>query len=538
MLHRFPWYELAALTGILGVFGLLALPNLALTGLYYDEAADAVPAMQLLLGHTVETVRGSGITVLGRTFPVMAFDYVGPVHTYAAVPFFVLFGANPTALRLMTVAGGAATVILTYYWVRDLSSSRTAGWIAALLLAVHPSFVYYVRQGVHVSSLLALWMVAALWLLLRWRRGGGAWALVTGVFLLGVGVTTKVLFAWVIVALAVIGGTSALAASLWPSSLKPGWPSRRTLTVLVAAAAFIAGCAPLVIYNLQTGGTLEALARGALVSQHGVDNTRYFENLRARLDSFRLLLDGGHFWFLGGIHGTVLNPLALVAALVVLAASAFRRVASARQNAAAGFLVAFMALVLLQSPLTLSDIYPTHLFLLLPIVAAAIAIAAQAAGTFSPLAGRSAIVAALLLATANAGIDLQYRASLVASGGLAGHSDTINRLASYLDEHGIAQPYALDWGMKYSIELLTQDRVKPVEVFGYYPDPDPGFGVRMAAATAGPGATLLFHEPSHTVYHRFDALGRILQTSGQELKLVQSFRQRDGTPIYLVYEVQ
>ncbi|MEK7217351.1 MAG: glycosyltransferase family 39 protein, partial [Chloroflexota bacterium] len=259
-LERFPWDELAVLAVILSVFGILALPNLGLPGLYYDEAADAVPAMQLLLGHAVETLRGSGITVLGRNFPIMAFDYVGPVHTYAAVPFFVLFGVNPAALRLMTVAGGAATVILTCYWVRDLSSSRTTGWIAALLLAVHPSFIYYVRQGVHVSSLLALWLVAALWLLLRWRHSGNPRALAGGVFLLGVGLTTKVLFAWVIVALAVIGAVSTLAGLLRHHGLNSGWSSRRTLTALLAAATFTAGCAPLVVYNLQTGGTLEALA--------------------------------------------------------------------------------------------------------------------------------------------------------------------------------------------------------------------------------------------------------------------------------------
>ena len=109
----FPWRGVAALGCLLGVFSLMALPNLSQPGLYYDEAADAVPAMQLLLGRTVETVRGSGITIIGRTFPVMAFDYVGPLHTYAVIPFFALLGVTPTALRLMTVAGGAATVVLT-----------------------------------------------------------------------------------------------------------------------------------------------------------------------------------------------------------------------------------------------------------------------------------------------------------------------------------------------------------------------------------------------------------------------------------------
>lgn len=517
----------------------MTLPDLSLPGLYYDEAADAAPAMQLLLGHPVETVRGSGISILGRTFPVMAFDYVGPLHTYAAIPFFAMFGINPFALRLMTVAGGAATIVLTCYWAGDLAGNRSAGWMAGLLLAVHPSFVYYVRQGTHVSSLLALWMVAALWLLLRWRRGGGTGMLLAAAFVLGAGLSTKVLFAWVIVALITIGA-ARFAPALRRRIARRAGPSRReTAAAAMAAAAFILGCAPLLIYNIQTGGTFEALGRGALVSEHGIDNTRYLENLATRLESFRLLLDGGHFWFLGAVHGTVINPLALAAALMVLLLAAFRGINADRAKTAAAFLVGFMALVLLQSPFTLSDLYPTHLFILLPIVTAIIAIATQTLRhALSRAAGYAVITGVLLLALINLGVNLQYRASLQRSGGLAGHSDAINRLASYLDQQGIAQPYAMDWGMKYNIEVLTQGQVKPVEVFGYARDPDSAFTPRIMAALDAPGATFLFHDAAHTAYPRFDAFSRLVQSSGRELKRRARFPQRDGTPLYLVYEVQ
>ena len=86
----------------------------------------------------------------------MVFDYVGSVSTYAVLPFFAALGPGVMALRLMCIAGGAATVALTYLWGRSLFHSRWVGAAAALLLATHPSFVFYARQGVHVSSLMAL----------------------------------------------------------------------------------------------------------------------------------------------------------------------------------------------------------------------------------------------------------------------------------------------------------------------------------------------------------------------------------------------
>ena len=92
------------------VFALLAAYHLTLPGLYYDEAADAVPAMYLLQHVQPEMARPHGIPFGGLTLPLMVFDYVGSVSTYAVLPFFAALGPGVMALRLMCIAGGAATV--------------------------------------------------------------------------------------------------------------------------------------------------------------------------------------------------------------------------------------------------------------------------------------------------------------------------------------------------------------------------------------------------------------------------------------------
>ena len=518
-------------------FALLAGPHLSLPGLYYDEAADAVPAMQLVLGQPVQLLRGAGIELFGRALPLMTFDYVGAVHTYAVIPFFALLGASVTSLRLMTLAGGALTIALTYLWLRNLAGSRWAGWAGALLLATHPSFVYYVRQGVHVSSLMAVWSMAALCLLLYWwRTGHGRW-LIAGCFVLGLGLSTKILFAWFILALAVVLLMLQItAARRWLGAAPAAEMHVSPGLTLAAVAAFTAGAGMLLIYNVATWGTVKALFAHTAVSLHGVQNTAYLANLADRLESLGTLLDGGHFWFLGGNFANGWYPSACAVAIAVAVAAALRP-SGQKWRAGVALTLALILLVLLQSPVTLSDIYPTHLFILLPLLSGAMALGCfLLARNLPPLGGLGlATVVVALLAYGNAQVDLQYRAALLQSGGLRGHSDAINRLASFLDESGIPQPLAMDWGMKYNIELLTQGRVQPAEVFQYAAEPDAHFHQWLRQTLQQSERFYLFHTQDYTIYPRWQIFSATAEAAGVTPQLVASFPERDGTPLYFVY---
>src|SRR5918998_169833 len=54
------------------IFLVICLSQLALPGLYNDEAFDVIPAMQIVLGHPVELLRGAGLDVLGVNLPLMS----------------------------------------------------------------------------------------------------------------------------------------------------------------------------------------------------------------------------------------------------------------------------------------------------------------------------------------------------------------------------------------------------------------------------------------------------------------------------------
>jgi 4-amino-4-deoxy-L-arabinose transferase-like glycosyltransferase len=179
----------------------LSFYQIDLPGLHYDEAFEAVPALQLWRGQPVATFRHSGLTLNGRTFPLMTQDYIGAINTYAALPFIAILGPTPVAPRSMSMLVGAITLALTYLLTYQLSGSRRAGLSAALLLAVDPTFIFWNRQGIFVTAITATIGLAATWCWLRRWQGGSALWTVAGAFLFGLGIYTKLLFLWLIAAL-------------------------------------------------------------------------------------------------------------------------------------------------------------------------------------------------------------------------------------------------------------------------------------------------------------------------------------------------
>lgn len=134
-------------------------------------------------------------------------------------------------------------------------------------------------------------------------------------------------------------------------------------------------------------------------------------------------------------------------------------------------------------------------------------------------------------------VDWRYHQALGTTGGLAHHSDAIYELANFLErmEEGTV---ALDWGLAASLQLLTQGRVAPQEVFGYSAEPDAGFPHRLYPYVVGEPRLFLFYAPRFTVYPRVEAFTELVTRWGKEVVLEKTFNQRDGTPLFLVYRLE
>lgn len=530
-------YRYAFLAAALALYAALSLYQINLPGLHYDEAFEAVPALQLLTGRPVTAFRNSGLAINGRLFPWMTQDYIGALNTYAAIPFIALLGPTPAALRVMCVLFGLATVWLAFALTRALTTSDRAGLAAALLLAMNPTFIFWSRQGIFVTSITApIGLAAALCWLRRLQTGKLRWS-IAGAFLFGLGLYAKLLFVWLIAAL-------AGAALLLNLSRLTGWQSlfrRVTLReILAAGAALLLGCAPLLAYNVQTAGTLLNITANAQTSYYGVNNLAFGPNLLERLRQFGVFLNGSHLWYLGEVITNNLFPAVLGGVLVgiVILATRSRRPAAAPNPAAvraALFPFLVMGLVVLFSIQTVSALWVTHFALLMPWPAVALAAGLwyiRAAARPAPAARLVAWTAVTLVVVSGFWSVARYHRALSRSGGLSTHSDAIYDLSNWLDTHSRGgQVVAMDWGLAAPVTYLTGGRVAPLEIFGYGWAPTPDLPVQLEQFIHRPDTLYLWRSPDEIIFDRSGEFKALYRPLNLEEDIEAAFYERSGRPV-------
>jgi hypothetical protein len=541
------------------LFLVLGAYQLRLPGLHYDEAKEAgLNAMELITGQPVTAFRGAALQVGSWRLPLMVQDYIGALNVALAVPFLAIGGVNVLALRALSLFIGALTLLVTWRVAWRLGGPLAAS-ATALLLALNPTFIFWSRQGIFVTSLTALIFMTGLLTGLRWWRERRPRDLWLTAFLCGLGVYAKLLFAWAIGAMLVLAGVAWLIEAR-NSKLEAGRPAPRAWKRLVSTWAltlifFLLPLIPLIIFNLRTGGTLDSIFGNLGQSYYGVNNSAYLSNLLTRLDQLITLLRAEHLDYLGGPFASAWAPwlLLILIALAGVAAGldARRRAAQAVSSAlrvAAPLLL--LALIIAQSAFTVSDLFITHYALLAPLIPLAGGLAFGAAvrdrrptaESRQPLAITflRAIAIAALIGWAGSEImtTIRYHRALATSGGHGAHSDAIYDLAQRLDGAGLTAPVALDWGFDAQLRYLTAGRVQPVEVFGYasLAAPSPGYAAQMNRLLDNPDTIYLAHVPEHAVFRdRVNALADLAAQRGLTLREQAYFRERDGSPLIIVY---
>lgn len=530
----------------LAVFFYLSVTNINLPGLYYDEALDVVPTMQIVLGQPVEVWTGGGISLGGRTFPVMISNYVGTVNTYLMLPFFYFLGVNVSSLRLMTIFFGGLTIIFCYLFVTDLLNRRAAA-ITVLLLAVHPAFIFWSRQGIYITSVMTFMATGSLFCLLRWYRENTAWYLYVGAFLLGLGLSAKFLFLWFIIALA----ASYYILQFSPLPSRPSSADRRTILKILAfnmsakqlvlgLLSFCVGAGGLLWYNLNTLGTIKILGRNLLTTDQGVNNLDLLRNLLTEMKAFMVLIKGSWFGFYGSSFDNSFYPFVFFASVVGLAFLLFFGDKAKICKTKVVFLFSMFVLILVQSCFTISGLGATHLLIMLPLPQLIIALFLETLyQVIIPKMLPSVLMAAVVLALTaqDLRVDSLYHQALQRSGGTGRFSDAIYELAEYLEDNHLTSPLAVDWGFKNNIQILTRGVVNPVEIFQYSWNPNEEFPREVSRHLSDPSNLYLFYAGEFTSFNRYDAFERIVREANKAIELERTSYQRDGTPVYYLYRV-
>ncbi len=519
-----------ALGAAWAVFLVLTAWHLGLPGPHYDEAVEVVPSIQLIRGLPVTAYRGAGIRLAGHLFPIMSVDYIGSLNTYLVIPFFLVGGIGVPSMRMMPIVGGLLAIYFAYRLASEWAGPEAAA-ATALFLAVQPSFVFWTRQGIFVTSITTPILAAFAWCLWRWWQRGRRRCWLGAAFLAGLGLYAKFLFLWPLVGIAI------LAAVVWRSSPPSRLPGRKDAGA--GALAFVLGLWPLILFNLQTGGTWRHFSSHLINSYYGVHNTAYLHNLGVRLVDFRSLLAGDHFWYLGGIHR---DPW-MLPAFLILPALAWALARDRETAWKVGAPLALAALVVIQSPFTPSALWVTHYAILTPVIAFGLGVPMgmlwRKAGTWKYRLALALLMLALW--GRELSVDVAYHRSLARSGGLGDHSDAIYHLEYWLETHGKREPLALDWGISAPVFLLSKGNIAPKEIFGYenLRSGDAALQARIAPYLQDERRVYLLHSPEATVFHgRRAVLERMAERSGKSVKPVATFAERSGRPIFEVVQVR
>ncbi|RME86121.1 MAG: hypothetical protein D6775_00915 [Caldilineae bacterium] len=524
----------------LALYLALTLYQIELPGPNYDEAVEAKPAIQWLRGLPVEAHRDAVVHLLGRPLPLMVVDYVGALNTYVLLLFFKLGGIGVASMRLWPILVGAVILWLTYRLAAEWLGMGAA-LLAAFLLAVQPSFVFFSRQGIYVTNTTIAFSLAILLLLLRLVHRGRMRAWYGSWFLAGLGLWAKFIMLWPLAATAILSPVVWWRRRLFGLDVADDFHPRRLLhprALLAALAAFLVGLSPFLLFNLKTGATFSHFLGTLDRSYYGVQNTDYLHNLQIRWQQIGDFLKGNHFWYLGGNFVDRLAwPAWLFSFVLLNLMPAVSRGEKSTQIAARRGLLfyVFFLLLLLQTPLTPTALWYTHLALFSPVLALATAAGWALLCDRLPRRLGLSLMIALGLALVSGGLqtDLQYHRALAASGGYADHSDAIYRLGETLLDEGIYSPYALDWGFEAPLILVTRGEVNPIEIFGYerFDAPDPGFADRLRPLLQDPGSIFLLHAPDRTNFGgRREALQALAEDLGVRLQTVAVVYERSGAP--------
>ena len=517
---------------ILCAYFFVAGQQLQLPGLHNDEAQEAgLPALQIANGSQVSAFRNIGIG--SRHFPLMVQDYIGALHVYITVPFVAALGPNETSVRLPSLLIGAITLILTFGFTRSAWGNGTA-LLAAALLAFHPSFVFWSRQGTLIASVTLAFAMALLWVTTQWcKHGTVRWAFAAGL-LAGVGVYSKIIFLWILGGMA--GSTLLLNLPRMLTAPVSFWPRHPKLTsILASVAGFTVGVTPLLAFHaLNHGAALTFIGKMFSADTDG------WGKLWGSLDHFSAVLTAkNHFWYLGSSPGNPLWLWAFALATLTILVQAKLGIRHGRRGLA---LLILLALAVLLAPFTPTPAgsFPHHLALFTPLCVTLVAVGATAIAGKARRNRTALIPIALGLTALVAGdldTNLHMHRGLANGGGEGPHSDAIRVLTEKLISLQPVHSVALDWGIAPQVSYLSGERIRPSEIFGYSETADDAFRERLQPFFQKPGTVYLLHTPSETIFQRRTEFIKEATSLGYSLQKIGVVRKRNGLPIFELFVV-
>lgn len=532
-----------------GFYLFLSLLYLDLPGLEYDETIFVNPA----LGNRNDTFMEWSVRIMGYRIPVMIMRYIGAVKSYLYAPIFALFGTSVTTVRLPAVFLGLTALFFTYKLCKSMFGEKPA-LLLLVLLAVDPSFIFATRNDWGPIAVMMVCKMASLYFLWRWIEENRAYQIGLCGLLMGVGFFDKINFLWYI-------------GAIIPSALicfhRQLWPRISLRNTLSFTLPFLAGCAPLLVYNLRhplislqdqqvlTTSWYDSLSYRYRLFYHTFDGTGILDVFNVQkpnelLQTLRQPSADSIEAVLTSLPSILpwqqsLLPLALAVSLGILFFLFVRgRLFSTQRTA---FLVLIFCLIVLGICLTALATGPHHVMMVYPFPHMLIALAlwetdrrmAQWSGKTGRILARSALVLGVLcLLLSSVAMDCIYLKAFKARGGYGKWSDAIYRLAEDYRNQPDKNYILMDWGFSAQLLVMDSRNHHHTEGFDFILQEEKEIDKVKAFFPyfINPENLFIFHFPRFTTYPTLQLFQKAVQHFGLSASMQKQFQQRDGKLIY------
>jgi len=506
------------------VFVLLGIALIPYAGIEDDEIAFLTPFFW-------PTNLNYSIRLFDHDVVLMIQSYAGTLKTLLYSPIYLLFKPGPAALRIPIVLIGAITIVL-FYLLAGALAGKQAAILAALLLASDPIFLLTDTIDWGPVAIEHLLLVSGCLLFVKKRP-------VWGAFLFGLAMWNKATFIW-----SLAGLILAAIVAYFPEvrDRLSNWKA-----AVLAAAAFLVGMSPLVVYNLAhrnaTAGSNVHFAvdnpRAKIwVLDRTLDGTGLFDNmvagdwagnpktprsLRARaavwirdhtttdassLFGYGVLMSlfALPFWWRSGYRRVAL--FALIASLVTFAMMFVTRDAGAAVH---------------------------HAVLLWPMpqLFVAVALAALAAQRRGVLIAWGAVLVASNLLVTN-----RYFAQLARNGAYGNFTDAVYPLSNSIPDQNQTQIYAVDWGFLDVIGYLHRGKVNISPSSGplFSETPDAAQRAEIEKMLANPNGAFVSHVNSLEVFRMVNEhLESAARAAGYRKETIRTYLDSNGRPVFEMF---
>ena len=482
-----------------------------------------------------------GVKILGHRIPLMLNSYLGTFKSWVYAPIFRFWRPSPFSLRVPVVLAGAITICLFWSLLRRIAGCRAAA-VGCVLLASDTLFLITTCFDWGPVALQHLLLVSGSLCLVRFHQEKYPRLLTLGFFFFGLALWDKSLFAWI------LSGMAIAAVVVFPKEL---WKSFNLRNLTLATAAFCAGAAPLIFYNISF--PLETLRANAAYAADDVAGKSHL-----LLSTFS---GSGLFGYIprDSDSGTPRSPRTAIERISI-------RISDLTGGRRSGFLgyaglaaVSLfplvwstparkpMAFALIATVLAWIQMLYTkgaggsvhHVILLWPFPTLFVAVAFAEASRRAGRAGTLLLAGAIFfLAASSALVTNEYFALLVRNGAGVEWTDAIYPLSDCLRRIKPTAMYIDDWGMLDVLRMLNRGKL-PLRV-GSDPLSKPQLDAEdkgvVLARISDPDAVFVGHSDSAELFTGVNAKLRAMATeAGYRREMLAEISDRNGRVMFEVF---